>query len=77
MTKKKASSDCILTSAGNIGRTEYPDFQYYQIDENWQLQTCNRLGLQYIQGFTVYKKSFEVKKFHVFCDFITSAKVLT
>ena len=44
-TKKKASSDCILTSAGNIGRTEYPDFRYYQIDENWQLQTCNRLGL--------------------------------
>jgi len=64
MTKKKTSSDCILTNAGKIGRTEYPDFQYYQIDENWRLQTYNRLRLQCIQGFICQTESIDTILMH-------------
>ena len=43
--KKKASDDCVITNTVGVGRIEYPNFRYYQVNENWQLQTCERLGL--------------------------------
>ena len=50
--KKKATDDCVITNTVGVGRTEYPNFCYYQVNENWQLQTCERLGLTYTQKFT-------------------------
>ena len=51
VVKKKATDDCIITNAVGVGRTEYPNFRYYQVNENWQLQTCGRLGLTFSQKF--------------------------
>ena len=47
----KTSNDCELTNAVGVGVTSYPNFRYYQIDECWQLQTCARLGLQFVKKF--------------------------
>ena len=41
----------LVLSAVEVGRTEYPNFCYYQVNENWQVQTCERLGLTYTQKF--------------------------
>ena len=51
VVKKKATDDCIITNTVGVGRTEYPNFRYYQVNENWQLQTCGRLGLTFSQKF--------------------------
>jgi len=48
---KKVSDDCLLTRAVGVSRKEYSNFQYYPVDENWQLQTCERLRLRFTQGF--------------------------
>ena len=49
--KSMTSNDCKLTNAVGVGVTSYPNFRYYQIDECWQLQTCTRLGLQFVKKF--------------------------
>ena len=49
--KNKVNDDCVITNTVGVGRIEYPNFRYYQVDENWQLHTCERLGLTYTQKF--------------------------
>ena len=51
--KKKPSTndDCVITNTVGVDRTEYPNFRYYQVNETWQLQTCERLGLTYTKKF--------------------------
>lgn len=49
--KKKATNDCVIENTVGVGRVEYPNVHYFQVNENWQLETCERLGLTYVDKF--------------------------
>ena len=31
--------------------TEWPEYRYYPVDEEWQHNTCNQLGLRFVRPF--------------------------
>ena len=49
----KAEKDCevVHVHRPTVSRTEWPEYRYYPIDEEWQRQTCRTLGLQFVQQF--------------------------
>ena len=50
--KPKQNDDCIITDAVNVvgpNRTVWPEYRYYQTDENWQ-QACTRLGIRFLKS---------------------------
>ena len=32
--------------------TEWPEYRYYPVDEEWQHNACNQLGLSFVRPFT-------------------------
>ena len=51
--KPKQNDDCIITDAVNVvgpNRTVWPEYRYYQTDENWQQQACTRLGIRFLRS---------------------------
>ena len=48
------NNDCKILGTVGIhrpNRTEWPEYRYIQVDENWQRNTCIRMGLQFKRLF--------------------------
>ena len=44
--------DCVVTGFDMpLVRTEWPEYRYYPVDEEWQHNTCNQLGLRFVRSF--------------------------
>ena len=50
-TKAKKDCEVVHVHRPTVSRTEWPEYRYYPIDEEWQRQTCRTLGLQFVQQF--------------------------
>ena len=47
-------NECKILRTENVrrpNRIEWPEYRYYQVDENWQRNACNRMGLHFVQTF--------------------------
>lgn len=48
------NKDCVIISTEGLhrpDRTEWPEYRYHQVDETWQRNACNRMGLQFREVF--------------------------
>ena len=46
------TTDCVVTGVDMpLLRTEWPEYRYYPVDEEWQNYACRQLGLTFIRPF--------------------------
>ena len=56
-------NDCKILrvdSAHESNRIEWPEYRYHQIDETWQRNACNRMGLRFVRVFNCQSGGAEV-----------------
>ena len=55
LEKKRSDAttkDCVLTGFDMpLVRTEWPEYRYYPVDEEWQRNACRQLGLRFVRTF--------------------------
>ena len=50
--KKCPTTDCVVTGIDMpLLRTEWPEYRYYPVDEEWQRYACRQIGLRFIRPF--------------------------
>ena len=52
-TRTTTTKDCVVTGFDMpVVRTEWPEYRYYPVDNEWQHNACRQLGLTFVRPFT-------------------------
>ena len=50
-TSTDKDSEVVHVDRPTVPQSEWPEYRYYPVDEEWQRQACSLLGLQFVQQF--------------------------